>query len=214
MRILQLSPNNTSKRMNINKTKNYAINKNLNNNVNFTSLEKQTGLRKFINQTYHKLMNPLEENIAEGLANLLQTKASKKLIKKTEAHPKFNENLVSHLIVIGSTLLSGFYVLKTLQNDKLDDKKRKTLAINQAAVFTLSTIMAYTFDNIITKKTNKIKKRFEKLNLGNPKLEDHIKGIEIAKKIIIFSTMYRFIAPVIVTPIANAIGNKLNNKKN
>lgn len=213
MKILQLTPNNTYNRMNVNNTKSYAINKSLNGNITFAGIEKQTGLRKFINQNYHKLMNPLEEKIAEGLAKLLQTKAAKKIIEKTEAHPKFNKNLIAHLMVAGSTLLSGFYVLKTLQNDKLDEKKKKTLAINQAAVFALSTIMAYSFDNMITKETKKIIDKFRELNHEHPKIEDHIKGIDIAKKIIIFGTMYRFIAPVIVTPIANAIGNKLNEKK-
>ena len=166
-----------------------------------------------IGEQYHKIMEPIEKGIAKRLGELIQTKAAKKIVTETEKHGIIKNNLFSHLIVLGSTLLSTFYVVKTLKNDQLDEKKRKTLAINQAAVFVVSTIMAYTFDGVMTTKVDKIKAKFKTLNEGNLKLNDHLNGIEAAKKIIIFATMYRFIAPVVVTPFANAIGNKLNENK-
>lgn len=237
--------------------------------IQFTGIApavEKTGLSKsfsdFVSKNYNKVMEPVENSIAKGLAWLLERKPALKLVKHIETAQKkkevYNEQikiinakiaetnknitdksniikelkarpkrLFSHLIVLGSALMSGFYVSKTLNNDKLDSKKKKTLAINQTAVFALSTVMAYTFDDMISKKTEAIKAKFKKINeaaidikctaeeksLASKKIDIHLKGIEAAKKILIFTTMYRFIAPVIVTPLANAIGNRLNEKK-
>jgi hypothetical protein len=45
------------------------------------------------------------------------------------------------------------------------------------------------------------------------KLEGYIKGMGILKKLLVFGTIYRFVSPVAVTPIANWIGSKLTNSK-
>ena len=44
-------------------------------------------------------------------------------------------------------------------------------------------------------------------------LSTMLKGMGVLQKLIVFGTIYRFISPVAVTPIANKIGNALNNKK-
>lgn len=165
---------------------------------------------KFLKKHYHEAMEPIEDGIANGLAKLVESKPAQSLFKFTYKHNGLKKNLISHLIVLGSTLLSGFYVGKTLTNKKLDEKKRNTLALNQAGVFILSTIMAYSFDNMVTKKVDKVKDKFIEINKGKLNVDNQVKGIEAAKKIMIFTTMYRLIAPVIITPIANYIGNKVN----
>lgn len=52
-------------------------------------------------------------------------------------------------------------------------------------------------------------------NLPNTSLESKLKGMGVLKKLIVFGTVYRFLAPVAVTPFATMIGNKLasGNKK-
>lgn len=163
---------------------------------------------------YRHIMNPIEEKLADGFQWLVQTKVAEKIVTETGNHPKFKEKLFPHLIVLGSTILSGFYVLKTLNNKKLDEKKRTTLAINQGAVYVLSTIMAYTFDIALGKKTTAVKKEFERINAGKLNVNKQLNGIGKAKSIIIIDSIYRFLAPVAMTPIANAIGNRIQNKKN
>lgn len=47
-------------------------------------------------------------------------------------------------------------------------------------------------------------------------LETKLRGMGVLKKLVVFGTVYRFLAPVLVTPFANVIGDKLvshNNKK-
>lgn len=211
MKILQVSSFvYNSKNNNIN---NFSHNTSGNDNTSFSGASTKSKFFDFVKKPYRKIMNPIEDKIAEGFANLIQTKAAKKIITETAKRNNFGDKLFAHLIVLGSTLMSGFYVAKTLTNDKLDEKKRNTLAINQAAVFILSTVLAYTFDDLMNKKMNVIKDEFKKTNKGISNLDKQLTGIDAAKKIMIFATMYRFIAPVLVTPLANFIGNKMNEKK-
>lgn len=160
-----------------------------------------------------KFSENVENNIASVFGKMIQSKPAEKLVKGTMNSPKWiKDNMFAHLIVLGSTALSGAYVVKTLRNDKLDERKRKTLAINQAAVFGVSTVMAYTFDKALGKWTNNLIDKFKKINAGNPHLDKYVNGIKIAKTTIIIDMVYRFIAPVAVTPVANHFGNKIEIK--
>lgn len=174
---------------------------------------------KPLKDLYHKVMKPVNDLIQKGFIKLIESKPAEKIITATENNAKFKDKLFSHLIVIGSTILSGFYVIKTLSNKKLDDERKRTLAINQTAVYILSTICAYTVDGALNKKAAKIVEKYKRLNpiTEVPNVEKQVKGIGRAKSIMVIDTIYRFIAPVIVTPLANYIGNKLiereENKK-
>ena len=208
--------------------------------------KKQQSAPAFTGLTNNKLYGKIESAVANGCVRLVSTDAAKTLITKTSENKNLSDKLTSHLIVLGSTLLSGFYVGKTLNNKKMDEHKRKTLAVNQALTYGASTVMAYTFDgwarkyftkNVINKFVTANKKSQkeviqklikEKSNLGKAELLNIVKteqkaflknlntykaGFGIARTIIIVDTVYRFIAPVIVTPLANHIGNKLKDKK-
>jgi hypothetical protein len=50
-------------------------------------------------------------------------------------------------------------------------------------------------------------------HMPDDKLEGYIKGMGILKKLLVFGTIYRFVSPVAVTPIANWIGGKLTQKQ-
>ena len=162
------------------------------------------------------LMDAMESKMANWFVKLLETKPAKALIEKTNSkEKKFTDQLTSHLIVFGSTLLSGFYVLKTLNNKEMDEDKRKTLAINQGLVYLASTVMAYTFDGWIRNKTNPYITKFENVNkkMDPKKLKSLTSGMKLSRSIMTIDMVYRFIAPVIVTPIANSIGNRLKENK-
>lgn len=166
--------------------------------------------------TNNKVFNAIENKVAEGCVKLVSTDSVKNLVTKTTILEKFDKKLTSHLIVLGSTLLSGFYILKTLNNKKMDEDKRKTLAINQGFVYIVSTVMAYSFDGWARKNFNKIFEKFEKVNANADKVQmkKWKAGFGLARTIIIVDTVYRFIAPVIVTPFANYVGNRLKENKN
>ncbi len=62
---------------------------------------------------------------------------------KTTKDKKWANNMTTHMAVLGSTLISGLYIVRTLSNDKLDEKRRKTLAINDALTWVVSTAGTY-----------------------------------------------------------------------
>lgn len=154
--------------------------------------------------------NEIVEKTGEYCARLVNTKTAERIIKGTKT-----DKLLAHLFVAASTVMSSFYVFKTLKNKDMDKDKRRTLALNQGLVYGVSTAMAYTFDKWLTNKFDKLVTDFKAANTKFSKAEiDHWHaGLKVAKSVVIIDTVYRFIAPVIVTPIANAISNKLQDKK-
>lgn len=187
------------------------------------------------------LFSKIENRVEIGCAKLMGTEPAKGVTKFLNKHTDKNPNLLStHFIILGSTLLSGFYILKTLNNKKLEEKERKTLAVNQTLVYGVSTALAYAFEGWAMGKIDKVADKFVDLNKDadpsilkklyphNDKIqkataEEIVKlysdqlgiwksGFNLAKSIMIVSLIYRFIAPVIMTPIANAIGNKFIHK--
>lgn len=185
--------------------------------VNFGNITATPQKSKFFNrfkkplEKYNAIKDKyVHEPLAKALSKFLSTKPIKNIIEKTK-----NYDLLNHLMTFTSTVLSGFYIRQTLKNDKLDERKRKTLAINQAVVFLLSTIGCYAGDKATNKwYDKKIVSRFAAVNhnLERDTLKKYLFGFSSAKKIMIFGFIYRYLTPVIATPIANHIGNKLCEK--
>ncbi len=89
------------------------------------------------------------DQFTEWIANnyykrFYNSKFAKSFIKNTSG--KKWDNMTTHMSALGSTLISGMYVIRTLQNDKLDKEKRKTLALNDLMVWAISTMGAYLMD--------------------------------------------------------------------
>lgn len=142
--------------------------------------------------------------IAKITSKLLKTQAVKKLVYKTE-----KTNVVNHLQAAIGVIISGLYIYKTMTNDKLESDKRMTLSINQGIVSVVATTMGYTVDGLLANQVGKFSRKFAAVNhdLNPDKLKILRGGIKAAASMMIFGTMYRYVAPVLVTPIANSIGN-------
>lgn len=126
------------------------------------------------------------DNFTEWIANnyykkLYNSKFAKSFIEHTKG--KAWNNMTTHMSALGSTLISSMYIIRTLENDKLDHEKRKTLAINDLLTWGISTAMAYLanaklgnwWDGVTTRFTanylldNKKAKRVSTLGDWNPK---------------------------------------------
>lgn len=196
-------------------------------NSNFTQVNKTTNVQKPVHFTssapkskllapYNKFMDKIKTHIAFRLTKILENKRVKNIIEKTKKNKFLNDHLVSHFSALTSIVLSGFYMKKTLENDKLDPHKRRTLAINQGLVSVVSTILAYAVDGVTNKKINKFTDKFMAANFtkySEKALYNYKDGIGAASKMMIFGLIHRFVAPVFVTPIANQIGNRIETKK-
>ena len=104
---------------------------------------------------YDKLTEWIAKNY---YARFYNSKAAKYIVEHTSS-PKWN-NMTTHMSALGSTLISGMYVMRTLQNDKLDPEKRKTLAINDGLTWVLSTAGAYLLDSKLGNICDKVTTRF------------------------------------------------------
>lgn len=194
---------------------------NYSDRVNFSAAIKESkffySVKKFFSPV-KKLKNKLETKLAFAIAKVLENKHLANFIKKTRGKVLWS-NMTSHFLALTSIVLSGFYVKKTLENDKLDPQKRNTLAINQAIVCILSIISAYIIDGRTNKMVNNFIDKYMAVNAKIPyknlakDLYKYKDGITAAKKIMIFGVISRFISPVFATPLANYIGNKLQEKK-
>lgn len=204
--------------MNISKTSQniYGYN-NVNKNVNNVAFGAKADSKIFkpVKKVMEQAARPYNSGVdwlAKGISRFLQNDTVFNIIKKSQK----NKLLMNHLMTFGSTVLSGFYVIRTLGNKNLDEKKKKTLAINQTLVFALSTLTCYTVDSKINSKVNTFANHFEAVNhkYRNMYKEGELlklkKGIKPAGKIVVFDTIFRFMAPVFLTPVANHFGNKLN----
>ncbi len=136
----------------------------------------------------------------------------------------------THMATLGAMITSGVYVARTLTNDKLEPERRRTLGINQVLCFIVPTIAAYTVDSLINGWVKNNEYRFGNLQrndvekarlLGkevpadfNKKLGTKLKGVRLLASLATFTLIYRYATPVIITPVANWIGDKINaNKK-
>lgn len=90
------------------------------------------------------------EGLGEGAAKHIIPKVfDNKFFDKCTEHFKDTDNLFKHFLTVGSLITSGMYMYKTLTNDKLDQDRKNTLAVNQFLTFALATAGAYALDGYL-----------------------------------------------------------------
>ena len=123
------------------------------------------------------------------------------------------DNMAAHMSTAGSCVTTAVYANRTLNNENLDKKRAKTLALNQIMVTGVSTFGAYKINKKLDKFSQSLGYKFRVANQGSKNLEKRMQGFNIAKQLLIFAAMYRYVAPVIVTPIASKLGKWIENKQ-
>lgn len=155
--------------------------------------------------------NSFIENVIakKFIAPIMDSKGMNKLADKLGKQ----KDITDHMATLGSFVTTTTYAGTTLKNKKLEKKPARTLALNQILVTALSTIGAYTINGGLEKFTKNMSYKFRDTNkhLPDKVLEKRIKGFGVAQKLLTFSLMYRYVAPVLVTPIASKIGKALNS---
>lgn len=132
-----------------------------------------------------------------------------------------------HFQVIGSAVTSFAYMNSTMKSKDIEKKDARTLATNQFLGFIIPSGAAYGANASMTKfnkcleysysakkekeialgKLDKIAKEKAVKDLGKA-----LKGFRCLIGIITFTTIYRFVTPVAITPIANKFGAWLNER--
>ena len=218
--------------MNIQGLHNYGLQTNYLNNKKYT--QKQEGTSSTINtQNNISFQGSKESKFGKWLGKFFGKHYAKPMADKewlqnaSEKMTNFPGQMTEHMATLGSILTSSVYMYKTVKNKDLDDDKRKTLAINQGLCCLIPTIGAYTVSSKLSKFKKNVEYRYcglkeqqvalgqiskEEAKILKESLGNKLKGLNALTGLITFTLIYRYVTPVIVTPVANWIGNKLNAK--
>ena len=162
------------------------------------------GATNFVKKGYDNFI----DFIATGIGKLAQ---NDKVQKFTRSCVKNDVNYTQHLAAACANILNGFYMYNVARSKKIEDEQKGPLMLNMFIGTVFSTAGGYLADGYITKKLkpieDAIEKRFGKNATGIKN------GYRIAKSLMVFQLLYRFVSPVIATPIANHISNKVREKK-
>ncbi len=163
--------------------------------------------------------------LSSGFAKLFSTNWFPNWVDRMNKSGSKLPSMVQILSTAKSGLISGMYVLRTINNKDLDPDRRTTLAINQASVWGVATILNLKMDKYLNKLTDKFIDNYraanvdklmknagdlEKATVAMNRLNG---GIKTAKSLLVVSLVYRYLSPVLVTPFANKIGNFVEAKK-
>lgn len=177
------------------------------------------------------------ETFMDGVGRFLGKLYGKPLIESPIVHKisaglsKLPGSVTQHMTAFGSLITSSVYMQQTLSNKELDPDRRRTLSINQGLCFVVPTVAAYTVDNVINNWVKGNEYRYSgqyqqeidiaKLEGKDAKvieqkaatLSKKLKGFRTLASITVFALIYRYFTPVVMTPVANWFGDKINAKK-
>lgn len=162
---------------------------------------------------------------------MLNSEKLQKFVENFDKH--INMSMTEAMTILGSFLMSGSYVFGTLTNKKFDKDRKNTLAINQTLGFVIPTFLGTYVSSKINPKVKKVTYKFvgeqnQRIRLleqqgkltkqaadeAISKVGKVTKGIPVLASLTVFTFIYRFFTPVAITPIANVLGDKINNRKN
>lgn len=152
---------------------------------------------------------------------MTETLRNKQLDEDRRRTLAINQGLTFAVSTIGSYVIDDMldskweklttkYASKELGDNKLAEKIAK---YNQEleATFNAEQLKGIKSKNTKFKPVTVLK--YVEDNIPNTSLEKRLRGMNVLKKLVVFGTVYRFLAPVLVTPIANSLGEKYIKKK-
>ncbi len=154
---------------------------------------------------------------------MIQTLRQKNMDEDRKKTLAINQGLTFGVSTLGSYLIDSSldeiwegltqkYAAKQIGDKKLPEKIAK---LNDAIIKEAEAKTGLEWKKIGKKQRPKLVTALKYIedNVPNTGVESKIRGMGVCKKLFVFGTVYRFIAPVAVTPIASWLGEKLMAKK-
>ena len=162
----------------------------------------------FGNVALTKAYSSFTDRLAVGMSKVLN---SESVIKFSE---KFhNTNIADYIFKASGVLLSSFVMIKTLKSDKIEESRKKPLALNTGLSCAVATASGLYVDKLLEKPVEKFIKSFKTANINVKNMDRLIDGIKVTKSALLFGTIYRFIVPVLATIAAEKIINTQGDKQ-
>lgn len=169
-------------------------------------------------QAYNKLTDVL----AVGINKIVDTETFAKFTKKVADIG--TDNWFPSIIAAEAIWLSGFYALSAYQNPKYEKKQKQTEAVYQTLSSIFCAVGAFSIDKVVNEIMERFAKTFEKnynqeamaklIAKDSEALDKCKNGVKQLKSIVIFTTIYRFVGPVLMNPVANKISGHFQDKAN
>ena len=104
---------------------------------------------------------------------------------------------------------------QTAKSKSIEKDQKLPMILNQGITAGLCTWGAYKLDGVINSRLDKYKEVYKRMNpqLSEEVMNRRLIGIRLLGPIVIFTTIYRFVGPVVVTPVANWISEKIQPHK-
>ena len=134
-----------------------------------------------------------------------------RLISKT-SNPKFYEKLNNNLPMLETTIATIAYSASIALNNKIEKERKPSMQYQNIICGTSGIILSSKVNKFINKHKVGICNELAKRNID--KVNNIIKGFQVALPLIIFSTILRFIIPVISVPISTKIEEIRKDKNN
>jgi len=127
---------------------------------------------------------------------------------------KTNLSLIKkHLPAALGVWISGFYIQNTIQSKGIPEERKMPLVINTAFSGVVGTLMGYTITGAVEKFAGALTQRFDDILASNPEKEILKKGFKSIVPLVSFTFAFRYLCPVLATPVADLINKYLIKHK-
>lgn len=147
------------------------------------------------------------EKVAGNISKLLDKKGVQKFSDKYK-----DTNFVMHTIAGIDVLTTSTFIHQTYNSNKIKEERKKPLIYNAGISTALGIAFGYIADKLFDKPAEKFIEKYKKINKSDPNLEKQIRGIRIAKPILILGGVYYTIIPFISTTLAEFARRKSERK--
>lgn len=137
------------------------------------------------------------EKIAGNVGKILDRKGVQKFSEKYK-----DTNFVMHTIAATDALTTATFIHQAYNSEKIKPERKKALIYNSATSTALSIICGYTADKLFDKPAEKFIEKYKEINKHDPNLEKQLRGIRVAKPILILGVLYYTLIPFISTTLA------------
>lgn len=132
-------------------------------------------------------------------------------IQKTALKYK-DTNFMQHALNLKDVYATACFSVITVFNPKMKKENKNTLIYNTSISTALTIGGGYVVDKALQKPVKKFTDNFIKANKNDPNLYKYLNGIKILKPIVILSSLYYIVIPMLSTFCAGKLAK--NNKQN
>lgn len=154
---------------------------------------------------YGNLYDKYVDKIAKKIGDAIDTKTIQNLSEKFH-----KTNFEQHMMNATDILTTGVFVLKTMSDKKLEDKRKKVLSINSILSTGMCVLGGLGLNKLLQKPIENFTKGFIEANKNSLDLAKYLEGIRVAKSTLILGGIYYILIPVISTFLAERVEKKIN----